>query len=73
VRRRQVFAMQSQLSLTSRQTAPIPSGAAGSEPAAVPSSPPPVSRAEEDATQAIWDAPTPKRKKLSLKRKPADG
>jgi hypothetical protein len=68
VRRRQVFAMQSQLS---RQTAPIPSGAAGSEPAAV-LSPPPVSRAEEEATQTIWDAPTPKRKKLTLKKRKTD-
>jgi hypothetical protein len=70
VRRRQVFAMQSQ---QSRQTAPIPSGAAGSEPAADAPPPSPVSRAEEEATQTIWDAPTPKRKKLTLKKRRADG
>jgi hypothetical protein len=79
VRRRQIFAMKS------RQTAPIPSGAAVAVPAAVDSSPSPVSREAEEATQAIWTAPEivtaeyvgpqrdfskPKRKKLSLKKAP---
>lgn len=51
MRRRQIFAMRS------RQAALNPSGAPVAVPAAVDSSPSPVSREQEEATQAIWQSP----------------
>lgn len=65
MRRRQIFALQAH---KSRQSVPDPSGAAGSEPAAV-SSPPPVSRAEEEATAVIWTPTEDPTAAVQVKRK----
>ncbi len=67
MRRRLLFAQRG------RQSAPDPSGAAGSGPAAVGDMPPPVSRSEEERLAPTWSERPPlkiqsKRGRLSLKR-----